>query len=104
MPLHPLAALPLRPRFKLLLGLHPVSVGLRGRSFRGLLWPVWVRSVKCLSLIHIFRQNLAWAFVYNLIALPLAMTGFVTPWMAGIGMSGSSLLVVLNSLRLQKAA
>ena len=47
---------------------------------------------------------MAWAFVYNLIALPLAMTGFVTPWMAGIGMSGSSLLVVLNSLRLQKAA
>ena len=32
----------------------------------------------------------------------LAMLGFVTPWMAGIGMSGSSLLVVLNSLRLQK--
>ena len=54
--------------------------------------------------LRVIRQNLAWAFVYNLIALPLAMTGFVTPWMAGIGMSGSSLLVVLNSLRLQKAA
>jgi Cu2+-exporting ATPase len=36
------------------------------------------------------------------VALPLAMLGFVTPWMAGIGMSGSSLLVVLNSLRLQR--
>jgi Cu2+-exporting ATPase len=51
----------------------------------------------------VIRQNLAWSFVYNLVALPLAMTGFVTPWMAGIGMSGSSLMVVLNSLRLQKA-
>ena len=53
--------------------------------------------------LRIIRQNLAWAFVYNLVALPLAMAGFVTPWMAGIGMSGSSLLVVLNSLRLQKS-
>ena len=52
--------------------------------------------------LRIIRQNLAWSFVYNLVALPLAMAGFVTPWMAGIGMSGSSLLVVLNSLRLQK--
>ena len=50
----------------------------------------------------IVRQNLAWAFFYNLLAIPLAMMGIVTPWMAGIGMSGSSLLVVLNALRLQK--
>ena len=56
------------------------------------------------STLRILRQNLLWAFAYNLVALPLAMTGFVTPWMAGIGMSGSSLLVVANSLRLQKAA
>ncbi|WP_408612889.1 hypothetical protein [Candidatus Accumulibacter contiguus] len=48
------------------------------------------------------RQNLSWSFAYNLLALPLAMSGFITPWMAGIGMSGSSLLVVANSLRLQK--
>jgi Cu2+-exporting ATPase len=51
--------------------------------------------------LRVIRQNLAWSVVYNLAALPLAMLGFVTPWMAGIGMSGSSLLVVLNSLRLQ---
>ena len=51
--------------------------------------------------LRVIRQNLWWAFAYNLIALPLAIAGFVTPWMAGIGMSGSSLLVVLNSLRLQ---
>jgi Cu2+-exporting ATPase len=52
--------------------------------------------------LQIIRQNLAWALVYNLFAIPLAMTGFVTPWMAGIGMSASSLLVVLNALRLQR--
>jgi len=52
--------------------------------------------------LRIIRENLGWAAVYNLVALPLAMGGYVTPWMAGIGMSGSSLLVVLNSLRLQR--
>ncbi len=50
----------------------------------------------------IIRQNLWWAFGYNVLAIPLAMFGFITPWLAGIGMSVSSLLVVLNALRLQK--
>jgi Cu2+-exporting ATPase len=54
--------------------------------------------------LAIIRQNLFWAFSYNLVAIPFAMAGWVTPWMAGIGMSASSLLVVLNALRLQKAA
>lgn len=54
--------------------------------------------------LRVIRQNLVWSFVYNFVALPLAMFGFITPWMAGVGMSGSSLLVVLNSLRLQKAS
>jgi Cu2+-exporting ATPase len=53
--------------------------------------------------LAIIRQNLAWAFAYNVVAIPLAMAGWITPWMAGIGMSASSLLVVLNALRLQKA-
>jgi Cu2+-exporting ATPase len=49
---------------------------------------------------RIIRQNLAWALLYNLVAIPAAALGHVTPWMAGIGMSASSLLVVLNALRL----
>jgi len=48
------------------------------------------------------RQNLAWAFAYNLCAIPLAMLGWVAPWMAGVGMSASSLLVVLNAMRLAR--
>lgn len=50
----------------------------------------------------IIRQNLWWSFAYNFVALPLAIAGHVTPWLAGIGMSASSLLVVLNSLRIQR--
>lgn len=52
--------------------------------------------------LRIIRQNLAWAAAYNTVALPLAATGFVAPWMAAIGMSASSLLVVLNALRLSR--
>ncbi len=52
--------------------------------------------------LAIIRQNLAWAIIYNLVAIPLAATGHVAPWMAAIGMSLSSLLVVLNALRLTR--
>ncbi len=52
--------------------------------------------------LKVIRQNLWWSFAYNFVALPLAIAGFVTPWLAGIGMSASSLLVVLNSLRIQR--
>lgn len=48
------------------------------------------------------RQNLAWSVGYNLIIIPLAVAGFVSPYIAVIGMSFSSLLVVSNSLRLLK--
>lgn len=48
----------------------------------------------------IVRQNLVWALGYNLLALPLAATGHVTPWIAAVGMALSSLLVTLNALRL----
>ncbi|MDH5387358.1 MAG: heavy metal translocating P-type ATPase [Gammaproteobacteria bacterium] len=52
--------------------------------------------------LKIIKQNLTWAFGYNLLAVPAAATGHVDPWMAAIGMSASSLFVVLNALRLTK--
>ncbi len=48
---------------------------------------------------RIVRQNLIWATAYNGVALSFAAAGLVTPWMAGIGMGASSLIVVLNALR-----
>ncbi|MDD1780726.1 cadmium-translocating P-type ATPase [Enterovibrio sp. ZSDZ35] len=50
----------------------------------------------------IIRQNLAWALGYNVVILPLAMAGFVAPYVAVAGMSASSVIVVTNSLRLFK--
>lgn len=52
----------------------------------------------------VIRQNIAWALLYNVSALPLAAMGWVPPWAAAIGMSASSLVVVLNALRLQRKA
>ncbi len=49
----------------------------------------------------IIKQNFIWTIGYNLIAIPLAAAGLVAPWMAAIGMSASSLVVVLNALRLK---
>lgn len=51
---------------------------------------------------RITRQNLLWAAGYNLLGLPLAALGYVPPWAAALGMSASSLLVVLNALRLRR--
>lgn len=51
--------------------------------------------------LTIIRQNIGWAIGYNVIALPLAASGWIAPWMAALGMSLSSLLVVGNALRLK---
>ncbi|MFQ5633949.1 MAG: heavy metal translocating P-type ATPase [Gammaproteobacteria bacterium] len=50
--------------------------------------------------MRVVRQNVTWAIFYNLVALPLAASGVLSPWMAALGMSGSSLLVTMNALRL----
>lgn len=51
---------------------------------------------------RITRQNLIWATVYNLTILPLAISGYLTPWIAALGMSTSSLLVIANALRIHR--
>ncbi len=50
----------------------------------------------------IIRENLAWSLGYNLLILPLAVVGLVAPYIAVVGMSASSIIVVSNSLRLLK--
>jgi Cu2+-exporting ATPase len=52
----------------------------------------------------IIRQNLVWAAGYNLLSLPLAAAGLVPPWLAAVGMSTSSVLVLANALRLSRIA
>jgi len=48
----------------------------------------------------IIKQNLAWAATYNALCVPLALAGAMPPWLAGLGMAGSSLLVTLNAQRI----
>ncbi len=50
---------------------------------------------------RIIKQNFAWAILYNILAIPLAASAMLAPWMAALGMSFSSLVVVLNALRLK---
>ncbi|WP_238333362.1 heavy metal translocating P-type ATPase [Luteimonas marina] len=52
---------------------------------------------------RVIGQNFAWALGYNLLAVPLAAAGLVTPWIAALGMAGSSLVVTLNALRLARS-
>jgi len=54
--------------------------------------------------MRIVRQNLWWALGYNVVAVPLAACGLLNPWLAGLGMVASSLVVVGNSLRLLRGA
>ena len=50
----------------------------------------------------IMRQNFTWAVAYNVSILPVAALGIIAPWVAALGMSLSSLLVIANSLRLYR--
>lgn len=61
------------------------------------------RAVACETL-RILRQNQRWALCYNLSVVPFGALGFVPPWLAAIGMSVSSLVVVLNALRIGRRA
>jgi Cu2+-exporting ATPase len=50
--------------------------------------------------LRVVRQNLWWAAGYNAVCVPLAIAGWLPPWLAGLGMAASSLAVVLNAARL----
>ena len=52
-------------------------------------------------MLSVVRQNFSWAIIYNAVAIPIAAMGWIAPWMAAIGMSFSSIIVVLNSFRLK---
>jgi Cu2+-exporting ATPase len=52
--------------------------------------------------LHIVRQNLIWAALYNAVCVPLAVTGLLSAWVAGLGMALSSLLVIANAARLAR--
>ena len=60
--------------------------------------------VQSRTTMRIVRQNLVWAGVYNAVCVPLALLGWMPPWLAGLGMAASSLLVIGNALRLRGAA
>jgi Cu2+-exporting ATPase len=54
--------------------------------------------------MRVIRQNLAWATLYNAVAIPAAALGYLNPWLSGAGMALSSAVVVLNALRLRGPA
>lgn len=81
-----------------LLAQTSADVIMLGNSLR----PVTTALKLSRATMRIVRQNLVWAVVYNATALPLAVIGMVPPWLAAIGMSASSLVVVLNALRLNR--
>ncbi len=60
---------------------------------------IWLREL-ALKTHQVLRSNIAWALAYNAIAVPAAMSGWLAPWAAGLGMALSSILVVANSLRI----
>jgi P-type Cu2+ transporter len=69
-----------------------------------LLAPVPIAVSAARKTMKIVRQNFVMAIGYNIVAVPLAIMGYVTPLVAALAMSGSSLIVVANALRLRSAA
>ena len=68
------------------------------------LWVV-VESIRLArQTLKVVKQNLLWAAVYNVVCVPLAVVGWLPAWLAGLGMALSSLLVVLNALRLTRGS
>jgi Cu2+-exporting ATPase len=53
--------------------------------------------------LRVVRQNLGWALAYNAVCVPLAVLGYLPAWLAGLGMAVSSLVVVLNAMRLSRS-
>jgi P-type Cu2+ transporter len=53
--------------------------------------------------LRVVRQNLGWALAYNVVCVPLAVLGYLPAWLAGLGMAVSSLVVVLNAMRLSRS-
>lgn len=76
------------------------DVILMNNSLRAL--PCAVQLARCAQ--RIMYQNLIWAGAYNLAAVPLAALGMIPPWLAALGMSTSSVLVVLNATRVMRGA
>jgi Cu2+-exporting ATPase len=67
-------------------GLHPLAAALETAD----------------ATLNVIRENLGWAMLYNLAAIPAAACGLLNPWLSGAGMAASSALVVLNALRLRR--
>ncbi len=63
------------------------------------LGPVWAVVRAARRARSVMRQNVTLAILYNTVMVPLAVAGWVTPWLAAAAMSGSSLLVMANSFR-----
>jgi Cu2+-exporting ATPase len=91
-------------------GMAPAAASDVGRQaadvvfFGDRLMPVPIAITAARRTLRVVRENIAMAVGYNVIAVPLAIAGHVTPLVAAIAMSGSSILVVANALRLRSAA
>lgn len=68
----------------------------------GVLMEVVHALVQARATMRIVRQNLAWAAGYNAVSVPLALMGYMPPWLAGLGMAVSSFWVIGNALRLSR--